>query len=663
MKIAKKMVAVMMLALAFAGCHRESTNFGPDGGRGESDGKTGYITFAASGIVVEWSGENVNTPAGSEDFPDLEAYASHTRAGAAVDVDDFEVSLLKFVDGVSEVVAVKSLAEWRAAGAYGVPFTQGGRDCSYRIVASSGAEMKDTAWDGDEGQPTYRGETPLFKVGTQYSSADNAMPVPDVRCTLESIKVSVSLEKSMAELSSNVTLTALIFDPAKDVGTSPYSLEFEDGAQKPHRFGVVYLDPDTQKVQTEMGNNGFDVVPAYGYFKPVAAQNAITLHVEMLYGGNTASGGVRINQDVAICTGAKANEYRRIMLYVTHGEADDLGKIFINAAVETWTYDEEVTVDVVSDLLWQNMVGENAIPDIDSADDPRITSPDFTFDDTNRFDASSYTASGDYIPSAKIDVVTVSPISRFEVTLSTDNAMLRNYYSMFGVNGTTVDLTGSDAPSAQARLYLSSLGFPRSEDIDGQTSLRLDVRKFLSHLYLYGGHHRVVLTVADNGPADDGVNPDVSTVTLDLYYDSENGSAGEIDRTPSIVWPGKDMNNRYDVGPDGLKVDINISAPLGIEHLYVKMSGKIEAGLTGMMPTEFDLTDPEKAQEGLSATLEELKFPVGDDVKGQTELLFDISGFMTMLSVFPGESDFELTVVDAEGQQTTSTIKLNVLEN
>lgn len=638
MKITKKILAMTMLALAVAGCKREATDFG-SGGADASDGKMGYISFASSGIMVEWSGEHVNSPAAGED--------SRTRA-TDPKVENFDVQLLKYVDGESTVVDTKTLAEWRSAGAYAVPFTQGGKDCSYRVLVKSGAEMQNTAWDGDEGQPTYRGQSDLFKVGAQNTTAENAMPVPDVRCTLESIKVSVSLEKAMAEMSSSISLKANIFDPAKGVASSPYSLEFEEGADKAHHFGVVYLDEDTHEVLTDMGSEGYDVEPVCGYFKPVAAQSAISLHVDMMYGE------VHINQDVEICTSAKANEYRRIILYITHGEEDELGKIFINATVETWTYDEEVTVDVVQELL--SSFGEDGIPDIDNPDAPRITSPDFSLVDENRFDASSFSTAGDYLPSAKINVETVSPVSALKITLGTDNRMLQSIYAMHGANGVTVDMMGDDEAASNARTYLATLGFPLKGELSGKTKFELNLRKFLAQLFLYGGHHSVTVTVVDR----DG---NTSTEVLNLFYDSENGSAGEIDRTPSIVWPGKDMNNRYDVGPDGLKVDINISAPLGIEHLYVKMSGKIEAGLAGMMPTEFDLTDPEKAQEGLSDTLRELKFPVGDEVKGETELLFDISGFMTMLSVFPGESDFELTVVDAEGQQVTSTIKLNVLEN
>lgn len=645
MNITKKMVAVALLALAFAGCHRESTDFGGDGnGTNGSDGKLGYITFAQSGIVVAWGGENVNAPTGSEDFPKLES----ARTRAEVDVENFKVDLIKYLDGQATIVATKTLAEWRAGGPCGVPFTQGGKECYYRIAAYSNGTMADTAWDGDAGQPTYRGESTIFKVDSSSTTPETATAAPDVRCTLESIKVSVALEKNMAELSSNANLTARIFDPSKGLDSSPYALEFEEGADKAHRFGVVYLDEDNHTLLTDQGDGGYDVAPACGYFKPVVEQNAITLHVDMNYGGT------HINQNVPICTNAKANEYRRIMLYITHGEEDDLGKIFINATVETWTYDEEVTVDVVQELL--ESFGEEAIPDIYDPNAPRITSPDFSFVDENRFDASSFSTAGDYLPSAKVAVETVSQVAAVKITLGTDNRMLQSIYTMHGTNGVTVDMMDDDETSAQARTYLATLGFPLKSDLTGKTKFELNLRRFFAQLFLYGGHHSVVITVVDR----DGYS---STETLNLFYDSENGSAGEIDRTPSIVWPGKDMNNRYDVGPDGLKVDINISAPLGIEHLYVKMSGKIEAGLAGMMPTEFDLTDPEQAQEGLSDTLRELKFPVGDEVKGETALLFDISGFMTMLSVFPGESDFELTVVDAENQQVTSTIKLNVLEN
>ena len=54
-RIVKTVAAAAVLALAFAGCNREAVDFGPDGCKTNGDGNLGYISFASSGVLVEWS--------------------------------------------------------------------------------------------------------------------------------------------------------------------------------------------------------------------------------------------------------------------------------------------------------------------------------------------------------------------------------------------------------------------------------------------------------------------------------------------------------------------------------------------------------------------------------------------------------------------------------
>ena len=59
--------------------------------------------------------------------------------------------------------------------------------------------------------------------------------------------------------------------------------------------------------------------------------------------------------------------------------------------------------------------------------------------------------------------------------------------------------------------------------------------------------------------------------------------------------------------------------------------------------------------------LEGLGFPTGANVQGQQSLSFDISGFMSLLSMLnkKGNCDFKLTVTDASGTNV-KTIQLYV---
>ena len=107
---------------------------------------------------------------------------------------------------------------------------------------------------------------------------------------------------------------------------------------------------------------------------------------------------------------------------------------------------------------------------------------------------------------------------------------------------------------------------------------------------------------------------------------------------------------------ENIQAKLDIKAENGIANLHVKI---ISETLTSDMlkevgmDSEFDLANP----GDLAEILGELGFPVGDAVKGKTELLFDITDFMPLLAMFPGQHDFELTVIDAADLSTTKTLK------
>ena len=68
----------------------------------------------------------------------------------------------------------------------------------------------------------------------------------------------------------------------------------------------------------------------------------------------------------------------------------------------------------------------------------------------------------------------------------------------------------------------------------------------------------------------------------------------------------------------------------------------------------------EATEAGLSEKLKGLGFPVGAEVTGQTALSFDITSFMALMGTFPGDTDFEMTVVDSTGVETAEKVMVHV---
>lgn len=660
-RIIRTITLATLFAALCAACHREKTGFGDEtGGTGSyTDSEMGYIALPEGGIIVEWFGENVNTPTGSDQFPDIE----ETRAAATPDIDKFMITVSRLYPEPAAVVE-KRFGEFVKDGVCPLPITRGGVRCEYRVTVSSGT-MANTAWEGDEGQPTYSGASASFSVG-RTDTYDNPKRLEQIRCSLESIKVSVFLERTMAELSSDVKLTAKIFDPAEKVESSPYALSFDNGE---HHFGVVELDEDDHHFLETRRESSF------GYFKPVTATgDAITLHVEMKYGASAAT-KTSIVQDIPICSKssanlASANQSRRIMLYITHGQEDDLGKLIINAAVESWTYDEEVEVDVISRALVSAGFSEDAIPDIDDPLAPRITTTNFYLDDVNWLDRSSYYR-GEYAGTASVDIETASAISRFAVRLGTDNAVLAERFDGIGVLDTSIDMMNTDAETDYQRTFINTLGFPRQPAIEGQTSLTVDLKPYLNYLFNFSGNHTLSIGITDSEGR-------YSRVDLKISYDKDKGDEADPTLGPEIVWPGRDMDKRHEI-VEGMQMAVNVTANAGIRNFVVEIIG-LELDGTGL-PSVFDLIDPDDytlvdydpndldSYKDLHKALGKegrdgeggLGFPVRDEVKDKTKVTFDGSAFTSLLKALgTGLYEFRLTVTDNNGLSITRSIKLEV---
>ena len=111
---------------------------------------------------------------------------------------------------------------------------------------------------------------------------------------------------------------------------------------------------------------------------------------------------------------------------------------------------------------------------------------------------------------------------------------------------------------------------------------------------------------------------------------------------------------------------LKILAPKGVKtlHLFIDSATLDDDMLGGVcLATKFYL-DSGKADNAdatdLSGALSGMGFPVGDKVVDQTEIPFDITGFMEILGIVgAGElHKFIITVTDNDGNVETATLQL-----
>lgn len=150
---------------------------------------------------------------------------------------------------------------------------------------------------------------------------------------------------------------------------------------------------------------------------------------------------------------------------------------------------------------------------------------------------------------------------------------------------------------------------------------------------------------------------------------NESGSNGEnvgLGRPTITLNDGNDIKTyTYVLSGEQVPISLNISAPNGIAHLYVKIESNTltaseleEVGITD----QFDLAYPGDYKEALSHNEDGdgLGFPVEDDVIGKTQLTFDITKFTGLLSILgTGDHNFILTVEDSIGLSETQTLKIH----
>lgn len=156
-------------------------------------------------------------------------------------------------------------------------------------------------------------------------------------------------------------------------------------------------------------------------------------------------------------------------------------------------------------------------------------------------------------------------------------------------------------------------------------------------------------------------NIEVSEEVIGPDPDAGEGEEENPD-APKVIYKGGSVPTSPIVITDGMELGFTISAPKGIAGLSVDIASDnadFNNDVLSMGISPIDLVNPSEAQISIC---DMFGLPYGANLVGQTETAFDLSGAVTPLLGFPGTHSFTLTITDAEGNSTSTTIKMKVNE-
>ncbi len=196
-----------------------------------------------------------------------------------------------------------------------------------------------------------------------------------------------------------------------------------------------------------------------------------------------------------------------------------------------------------------------------------------------------------------------------------------------------------------------------------------------------GEHRKIHFSLKDADTGENNLEGDASLniaidATCDIYEDNllvdveeglleeeEEGDGqepgvGNDDLT--IKGRGFDIQVPQIIPEGGMAIVVDIDSKKGVQNLFVNIDSPIltedELASVGLVKS-FDLAHPGDLEEKLIG----LGFPVGEDVINANHIAFDITAFTGLLYMFDSAThNFQIRVVDLEGNETTETLKLTV---
>lgn len=389
---------------------------------------------------------------------------------------------------------------------------------------------------------------------------------------------------------------------------------------------------DTSKATISLGQTSQEFLKTEtraAYFKSLDIENTLVFNFDGVFAGTDIP--AQFSKQI---TGVKAGQWRKISVVINYA---DKGTLLFQVTVDNnIIQDNSFVVDGTDNLLEELLEDPSA---------PALAWPGHDMSKPFTLTDAMFDDNGNCIEPFVFDLASPNGIESLRVNIASTSSQFMA--SMAAIQlPETFDLCALDA-SSPAGIILKGFGYPVGGELKGQQAKSFNIAGQIKALYEFDGTHTFSFDMTDAK----GVS---TAAALTLVVDKSAGQEG-----PAIVWRGYDIDQQYEVQKD-MVIDIDVTATAGIKSFWVTIDSEALKDLLPdiNMPEKFDICD---IPADLAAILhDEFGFPINEQVKNQTAVMFSITKFVEILLEIPGEHNFVLDVTDNNNVLTHKTVKLIV---
>lgn len=389
---------------------------------------------------------------------------------------------------------------------------------------------------------------------------------------------------------------------------------------------------DTSKATISLGQTSQEFLKTEtraAYFKSLDIENTLVFNFDGVFAGTDIP--AQFSKQI---TGVKAGQWRKISVVINYA---DKGTLLFQVTVDNnIIQDNSFVVDGTDNLLEELLEDPSA---------PALAWPGHDMSKPFTLTDAMFDDNGNCIEPFVFDLASPNGIESLRVNIASTSSQFMA--SMAAIQlPETFDLCALDA-SSPAGIILKGFGYPVGGELKGQQAKSFNIAGQIKALYEFDGTHTFSFDMTDAK----GVS---TAAALTLVVDKSAGQEG-----PAIVWRGYDIDQQYEVQKD-MVIDIDVTATAGIKSFWVTIDSEALKDLLPILniPEKFDICD---IPADLAAILhDEFGFPINEQVKNQTAVMFSITKFVEILLEIPGEHNFVLDVTDNNNVLTHKTVKLIV---